>query len=116
MGNETAEFVEWCVANWHVVRVSKFRNSDKVKFPEYPDFQFLYSFRRNFLDVWNDPDFYTRINQHPKAGLAVHYRKQGMTTQQAIEAIGKDKSQDKRKADLDDREARLKFREDMGLF
>jgi hypothetical protein len=111
LGDDVIPFVEWCVANWHLVRKSKFPDTGKVQFPENPDFGFLFAFRKAFLAVWNDRLFYERIANHPKAGLIVHMRRKGYTVEQAIEAAEEAEERQERKDKLDEREDELARRE-----
>lgn len=110
-GQDALKIMRWCVANWHVVRKSKFPTDRKVQFPDYPDFQFMFNFRKDFLEIYNDREFRERISGNRKAGLIVTLRKLGYTEEAAIAEVEDRTKHDNRIDELERWEQDLKDRE-----
>jgi len=110
-GDDLLSFVEWSIYNWHMVGKSKFPEKRGVTFPKQPDFQFFFNFRKNFIEVYNDKEFYSKLAHHTNAGLVIHLMKQGYSADDAFEEAKSVKHLRQREGAVMDRETRLKKEE-----
>lgn len=105
--DRACEFVEWAIRNWRMTKLSKFPAKRDVTCPEMPEFGFLFSFRKDFLDVWNDRNFYASLAGNPKAGLVVFLKNQGYSEEDAIEEAGRRDLHKARMDELADKEEEI---------
>lgn len=108
IGEAVREFLPWAIHNWPMVRLAKFPAKREVQCPKMPDFVFLFNFRRDFMDVWNDREFYASLAGNPKAGLIVWLRNQGYSIEDAIEEAGQRDLHKQRMDELDGREEEIR--------
>jgi hypothetical protein len=109
LGSDNAfEFVEWSVRHWPMTKLSKFPAKRDIICPEIPEFGFLFSFRKDFLDVWNKRKFYASLAGNPKAGLIVALINQGYSEDDAIEEAGQRNRHKERMAELVHKEEEIR--------
>jgi hypothetical protein len=68
----------------------------------------LFSFRKDFLDVWNKRKFYASLAGNPKAGLIVALINQGYSEDDAIEEAGQRNRHKERMAELVHKEEEIR--------
>ena len=108
IGESVRDFLPWAIQSWPMVRLTKFPAKREVDCPKMPDFVFLFNFRRDFMDVWNDREFYASLAGNPKAGLIVWLRNQGYSIEDAIEEAGRRDLHKERMDELDEREEEIR--------
>jgi hypothetical protein len=109
LGADSAcEFVEWAIRNWPMTKLSKFPAKRDVTYPDLPEFGFLFSFRKDFLDVWNKRKFYASLAGNPKAGLIVALINQGYSEEDAIEEAGQHDRHQERMTELAHKEEEIR--------
>ncbi|MCJ2085027.1 hypothetical protein MKK88_03325 [Methylobacterium sp. E-005] len=122
------DWIEWCVKNWRTTYLTVFQHVEHtqekeaawrakapavrkpqwrtdVDFPEYPDFGFLYAYRKAFLDEYDRRDSQmARTDLLPGARLFRQLRRKGWTEEAAQQAVDEWLAERKFVEDLEARE------------
>jgi hypothetical protein len=83
-----APFLKFCIDDWDRVIAFRFSWKDDLVCPEFPDIDFIFGFKKEFLFTYADKEFHTR-----SLGLSEYeremrkYKKMGYTEEQAEKAI-----------------------------
>lgn len=111
LGDRFEAVVRWSIENWHMIRASKFPKARGIDFPAFPEFGFLYAFRKTFIGAWNEREQLVQMAGNGKAGLIRYFQNQGYTYEQAVAEAGASEKLSARERKVREREAALKTKE-----